>query len=80
MQSQHLRLNYCKLPRVKLREGPLPNTLVPNTSMIISSALGQADKEKLNVWLQILFGVHNEAGISAEPQIFPEAKSMYIIV
>ena len=24
-------LNHCGLPRVKLREGPLPITLVPNT-------------------------------------------------
>lgn len=75
-----LLVNYCKLPRVKLREGPLPITLVPNTSMIISSALGQADNEKLNIWLQALFGVYDEDGISVEPQIFPEAESIYTTV
>jgi hypothetical protein len=48
--------------------------------MITSTALGQADREKLNHWLHVLFGVHIEAGISAEPQVVPEIESTYITV
>jgi hypothetical protein len=76
--TKNTRYVYCELPRVKLREGPLPITLVPNTSTIMSTGLGQADKERLNIWLQDL--LHIEAGISVEPQILPETKSIYITV
>ena len=46
----------------------------------MSIGLGQEDKKKLNVWLQSLFEIHIEAGISAEPQVFPETESIYTTV
>ena len=54
--------------------------LVPNTWTTMSTGLGLADEEKLNVWLQALFEIHIEAGISVEPQVFPDTESVYTTV
>ena len=71
---------YCELPRVLLREGPLPSMLLPYTRTMISAGLGQAGDGILNVLLQSVFELQAETGISVEPQIFPETESKYATV
>ena len=55
-------------------KGPFPNTLVPNTVVVMFAEAGQSDDDRTsNRWLQIPF-THELAGMVIELQLLPEVE------
>ena len=78
--SHHICIFKVNIPTVTFLDNPLPRALVPDTVTIISlPECWQIDRDKLKVCLQTLSS-QEDAGMSVEPQMVPEAESAYVTV